>query len=313
MEKSNTERIFIQIMKQISNELNFSLEFLSYNWIIRVRNKEIIRHIIGYDWELNSSTSQLIAKDKSACSELLKSQGIHSIEHKLFLNPQSQSYIDGKGNWLSLIKYSEMNKYPLVCKSNMGTGGNEVFKANSQVELESYVHMLFSKHRGICLSPFYNIKNEYRVILLFGEAYLVYVKQKPHVIGNGTSTVLELISHKYDRIAIADFELQNFDLKIILPIGEILELGWKHNLAKGAQAIIIEEVSLKERLVDFAISAAKAINITFAAIDIVEVEDNLLVMEINSGVMMENFALQSKKSFQIAKNIYYNALLKMMK
>lgn len=312
MKNSNKERIFIQIMKQLSNELHFSLEFLSYDWIIRVRHKELVRHIIGYDWELNSSTAQLIAKDKSACYELLKSNQISSVEHKLFLSPHFQSYISGRGNWLSLIKYAETNQYPLICKSNMGTGGNEVFKVTNQVELEHYVHLLFSKHRGICLSPFYDIKNEYRVILLFGEAYLVYVKQKPYITGDGINTVVELINKNYNVLSLADFELHNIDLEKILPLGKKLELGWKHNLAKGSQAIIIDDVSLKEKLVAFAINAAKAINITFASVDIVEVGDQLLIMEINSGIMMENFAQQSEKTFHLAKEIYKSALVKMM-
>ncbi|MEK7434273.1 MAG: hypothetical protein AABZ74_14170 [Cyanobacteriota bacterium] len=312
MEKLNKERVIIKILKEISKELNFDIEFLSYDWIVRIKNKDIIKHIVGYDWELNSSTSQLIAKDKNACFELLNLQKIPLIEHRLFLNPQFQSYIGGLGNWLKIMEFVEKNKYPIVCKSNVGTGGNEVFRANNQVELESQIHSLFSKHRSICLSPFYNIKNEYRIIILCGKPELIYSKQRPHVIGNGTQTILELINTTYQNISWNDFDLTSIDLKRIIALGECVELGWKHNLAKGSKAIIVEDSSLINKLVNLAVCSAKFININFASVDIVETEDSFLVMEINSGIMMESFAQQDENKFKIAKNIYKKALVKMM-
>ena len=50
----------------------------------------------------------------------------------------------------------------------------------------------------------------------------------------------------------------------------------------------------------------------FASVDVVETAEGLKVLEINSGVMMENFAGQDEESRSIAKEIYRDAVRKMM-
>lgn len=312
MEKPNKERILVQIIKELSEELNYSVDYLCYNWLIRISKNGISKHIMGYDWEINSSTSQLIAKDKSACYEILISQQVPTIEHKLFLSPQFQNYIGKNGSWKALLNYAESHNFNIVCKSNIGTGGNEVFKINNQLELETSVHTLFSKYRGICLCPYYNIKTEYRIIILNDIVQLIYAKQKPHIIGDGESTILELLQNLYGSMSASDIEMNDINILTILPTDEIFELGWKHNLGKGAKPIIIEDELLKEKLTTLAIKASKAVNINFASVDIVESQDELFVMEINSGVMTENFAQESELNYNIAKTIYRNAIKAMI-
>jgi hypothetical protein len=216
MEKPNNERILIQIIKDLSKELKLTVEYFCYNWVIRIQKNNITKHIMGYDWEINSSSSQLIAKDKSACYEILLSQKIPVVEHKLFLSPQFQNYIGKKGSWEEILKYAKSQDFNIVCKSNVGTGGNEVFKISNQLELENSVHDLFSKYRGICLCPFYKIKIEYRVIILNNTVQLIYAKEKPQIIGDGQSNVLELIKFKYGNVSSNSFELENIDLFKIL-------------------------------------------------------------------------------------------------
>jgi glutathione synthase/RimK-type ligase-like ATP-grasp enzyme len=312
MDKPNSERVLISIIRELATELNYKAEFLSHNWVVRVIKENSIRHIMGYDWELNSSASQLIAKDKSACYEVLSLSGVPAIEHQLFLSPQFQNYIGKNGSWKGLLSYAEKHKYNVVCKSNTGTGGNEVFKITSQLELETAVHTLFAKYRGICLCPFYDIDTEYRVIVLNGVVQLVYAKQKPRLTGDGTRTVLELLKDEFDQFDAVEYNLTQEKLRQVLFKNEILELSWKHNLGKGAKPIMIHDEKLKIRLNDLALQAAAAININFGSIDIAASGDDLLVMEINSGVMMENFAQASDENFQLAKSIYKNALVAML-
>jgi glutathione synthase/RimK-type ligase-like ATP-grasp enzyme len=311
MDKANKDRIVIQIIKELATELDLEVHFLCYNWLVRIQKNEVVKHIMGYDWELNSSTAQLIAKDKSACYETLLAQHIPAVEHQLFLSPQFQNYIGEKGSWKQILNYTEQHQYKVVCKSNIGTGGNEVYKINNQLQLETVVHELFSKYRGICLCPFYDITAEYRVILLKGEVQLIYAKERPSIIGNGINTLVELINEKYGQLSFEDVELQKINTLKIPPNGEKIELGWKHNLAKGAKPSIIQEGKLKDSLSALANQTANSINIQFASIDIIACKDELLVMEINSGVMMENFAQESKEHYQIAKEIYKNALVAM--
>lgn len=311
MENPNKERYLIKILKELSSEYGLIMNTYCYNWLVELISKEIKFHILGYNWCINSSTAEGIAKDKSACYELLKSNNIAAIEHFLFLNAQSQTYIGGNGSWQKIIDLANHYDYKLVIKSNVGTGGSNVFLINTQTELEKAVQILFAKTRAISLCPFYHIINEYRVIVLDETPLLCYDKVKPFVVGDGKKTLLELIvNSKYD------FDYKNFfdkkiDLNTIISYGEKVDLNWQHNLGKGAQPKIIDKGNIYTEIVSLAIRAAKVIGIRFAAVDVVQTKKGLLIMEINSGIMTENFARQGDKEYQIAKDIYRKALLKM--
>jgi glutathione synthase/RimK-type ligase-like ATP-grasp enzyme len=63
-----------------------------------------------------------------------------------------------------------------------------------------------------------------------------------------------------------------------------------------------------------ALEVAKVLGIKFASIDIVELYDGkLLVLEANSGVMMNNFSVNLSEGKNIAKIIYTKVLEDMFK
>lgn len=309
------ERNIIKIIRELALKMDIETTFLSNEWIIKLNKREKSSYIFGYDWELNSATTHILTKDKSACYDILKSFDIPAIEHKLFLNPEIKNHISDDGIWKEILAYATKNNYQVVCKANTGSGGNEVFKVKNQKELEYFVNLLFVKNKTICLSPFYNIENEYRIILLDKEPLLIYSKQKPHVIGNGNNTVLELILKDKLYTNITDFNLNNTELLYIPNQNEKVELSWKHNLAKGAKHKIVEDEKLKTTLCNLASKTAKALNLRLGAIDIIEYEKDkcnkdFLIMEVNSGIMLENFSKQGSSEYDIAKNIYQKVLNK---
>ncbi|MCL2570960.1 MAG: hypothetical protein FWE11_01025 [Defluviitaleaceae bacterium] len=88
--------------------------------------------------------------------------------------------------------------------------------------------------------------------------------------------------------------------------------NWKHNLSQGAKAFEIKDGGLLDRLSKLAILAAKAIDIAFATIDISLLENNeLIIMEINSGVQAQYLLEQLPHLRQTIKNIYERAILGM--
>ena len=165
-------------------------------------------------------------------------------------------------------------------KPNDGTGGDRVYKVTTPCELETAVFEIFQKSAYLAASPFEEIENEYRAVILDGEVRLLYTKKRPSLTGNGKSTVRELLLEKMsasDVIRPEEFPPAK-TLNRIPGAGERVLLNWRHNLGQ----------------------------------DVVETAEGLKVLEINSGVMMENFAGQDEESRQIAKEIYRDAIRKMM-
>ena len=62
-------------------------------------------------------------------------------------------------------------------------------------------------------------------------------------------------------------------------------------------------------MLDLVNKIVKAIEVKFVSIDIVKLSNNqYMVMEINSGVMMENLIKLDENGKQIAKDIYMEAI-----
>jgi glutathione synthase/RimK-type ligase-like ATP-grasp enzyme len=79
-------------------------------------------------------------------------------------------------------------------------------------------------------------------------------------------------------------------------------------LQLGAQPIPVTNRKLLNVLSKLALQAIKTVGINFASVDIAQIGNTFKIMEINSGVMLEKFAVYSKHNYQIAKNIYSKAI-----
>ena len=101
--------------------------------------------------------------------------------------------------------------------------------------------------------------------------------------------------------------------EMIPPKGEAVELNYQFNLSRGATMFIDIDKDLKEQLIALALLVSKSVNITFGSIDIIKtVNDELLIMEANSGVMMDNYIrFNGDKGYRDAYNLYKDAI-KMM-
>lgn len=309
----NSSRNFVKIVKEICEEENIELESYSYDWIFRLHKNGIYNYIMGYQFGINSASVNSICCDKSAASEIMTSLGIPNVEHYFFMSPLNQKYVSEHGNWNEIMNLLKLHS-KLVCKSNEGTGGNLVFRVSNQYELECAVFNIFKKTRSMAISPYYDIDNEYRIIVLNGEIKLAYIKQRPYVVGDGIHTInqllLEYVANNENSVNLSGIEWGDYNK--ILNNGEVYYLNWKHNLGQGAYAQIADLDFVKEKMNNIISLLVSKMNIKFASIDIVKCQQIYRVLEINSGVMMEHFSQQDESTYNIAKGIYKEAILSMM-
>lgn len=92
------------------------------------------------------------------------------------------------------------------------------------------------------------------------------------------------------------------DWNVIPNKGEKVELTWKHNLGQGAIPLLVTDEKIKRKLTDLARKCVSALNTGFVSIDIIETDNTLNVLEINSGVMIEKFSEHSIKNYNLAKD-----------
>ena len=300
-----------KLLQELCQEMNIKMEILSYGWIYKLSKDNKTRYIIG-KFDINKIASSEIASDKYATYEVLKSQNIPVVKHTMVFNPiQRKEY--AKKEEVCDIVFKEFNKErKIVIKPNYGFEGKGVFCCKTISEAKKAVEILFNKNSSISICPFYDIKKEYRAFYLNGEILLIYEKEKPFVVGNGKDNILTLAR----KLNLPDNDvvknnLKSIDMKYIPKENEKVELSWKHNLHGGATAKVIDEENINyNEIRNLAIKSGKALDMTFATIDIIKTKNSkLYVLEINSGVATSIFSRIVKNGKELTKEIYKKALI----
>lgn len=308
---ANTDRFLVEALRSIATEHKIEFSSFSHDWIIQLQRNGITHYVYGYNFDLNPAAAALIANDKSALSAVLAKCAIPHVEHTLFLTPKLSEYIGPGGNWLRAIQYTKKASYPIVCKTNQGTGGNTVFKVNNQTELEAAFQKIHTSARGLTLSPYYRIEAEYRIVLLKGSELLCYEKQRPCVIGNGSSTFFELLqahgSHDPEMLEAALTE-PNFPLNKIPDQGNKIPVIWKHNLGKGATPLLSLNPEVRKDILKLARAACAATGMQFASVDVIQTSEGMKIMEVNAGIMLENLSRFSSEGRKLALSVYAQAV-----
>lgn len=282
------ERIFVQAIRRYCADHGITVEVRSGGWLIAMRRGKTRNFAFGYDIGLNSAIAHRLANDKSATAEALALEGVPCIPHHLFLNPSMGAHVAGSDGHERMLAVLRQNPQGVVVKPNEGTSGRAVFKTANSDELDHAVTEVFSSSLGLVISPYVEIEDEVRVILLDQRPMIVYRKERPSVVGDGKHTLQELAT-----IAGQEKQLRGLDAReanTIVPTGEHRILNWRHNLDAGARPVPVEVGEAHGACARLAIDAANAIGITFASIDVVRVDGAWKVLEINSGVMMEALA-----------------------
>lgn len=294
----NSQRIFVQAIKTYCAEHGLAVDVRADGWLVVMQDGARRKLAFGYDLGLNSAVAHRIANDKSATSDVLALSGIPCVPHTLFLNPELHAFVPPRGSWEAMLALLQQSPDGVVVKPNEGTSGKSVFWVRSKPALELAVTRIFSAQTALVVSPYLDIEDEVRVVVLDGQPLIVYAKDRPAVTGDGQRSLLalalETVPATRRSIVLGGLfaDLDKAALDAIVPAGERRVLNWRHNLENGAEPVLLQEGEARDACVELAARAAQAIGIRFASIDVVRVNRSWQVLEVNSGVMME--ALSSK-------------------
>lgn len=320
MSELNSERALVSIVRAWASRNGVRAESLGEGWVLRLTRARTVRYIHGYAFDLNTAATHNIACDKAATGDVLGAAGLPRVEHRLYLHPDLARYVRHPGNWKSMLAFFEACNRDVVVKDNTGTGGRGVHRARTEIELEVATLSLFGQGHSVAVSPFIEIEEETRLVMLEGRCEAAYSKVRPTVTGDAQRTVLELLA---EQVALGGLtaEWSRFIANLDAESAAVLRekpakgvrrlLNWRHNLGQGA-AVRIEDATsdaLQPRI-NLAKAAASALNLSFGSVDVVRVNGHDLVLEVNAGVMMEAF-VGIPGGAALAQGIYERALAKM--
>lgn len=304
----NEQHIKYRLIEEICKEKKIEKINLSYDWITILKKGNQERKVIDYNFNLNSAVSRDLADDKYSTYSLLRFYEIPVIEHKMLFNEQIMPNCAEENNDYSILKNDEK----VVIKANHSSQGKDVFVCEDEEKKVEIVRRLFEEGKdSVIVSPYLEIEYEYRAFFLDGEVIYIYKKEKPFVIGDGTSSILELIEKNLEYLK---EPMEDLDFNYVPKKNEKVTVGWKHNLSNGAIPLIVDENDLYyETIKEIAEKAGKALELSFASVDIVVTkEKEVAVMEINaSNVVVTKFCELVPNGFEIGKQIYGKVIDKM--
>ena len=300
--------MYKKIIDEICHELNIDCTYLSKDWLIKLAKDNQVKYIAGNKFPLNNYVIGRIMDDKYALYEILNDLSIPVCLHHIFFNEfNPQDYCKGCQTKEDLLKAFNEYGRNVIIKPNKGSQGKGVMHIIDEHTLLKETKELLVTNYSISMQPFYKIKNEYRTIILDNEVKLLFKKINPTVIGDGKSTLKELLI-AFNKEYFSDKEIPN----IIPKDGEEYIYDFHFNLSTGSIASVDIDSNLKEKITSLALKVTKKVGIRFASVDIIETTDNeLLVLEANSGVTIDKAINFLKDGYNIAKNIYKEAIIKM--
>ena len=172
------ERIFVQAIRSYGARHGIDVDVRSGGWLIAMRRGEMRRFAFGYDIGLNSAIAHRLANDKSATAEALSLARVPCIPHHLFLNPKLGRMLLAPTWREAMLGLLHDNPQGVVVKPNEGTSGRSVFRVTTETELDHAAGEVFSMSTGLVISPYVEIEDEVRVILLDDVPRVVYSKQR---------------------------------------------------------------------------------------------------------------------------------------
>jgi glutathione synthase/RimK-type ligase-like ATP-grasp enzyme len=304
---SNGERAFVTAVRNYCGSHGIEVELKADGWLIAMKRGSQRRFAFGYDLGLNSAVAHRIANDKAATADVLEICGIPCVPHTAFLSPRMYKYITPSGAWTAMLDLLKQNPQGIVVKPNEGTGGISVFKVRTEPELEVAANEIFSSEKSLAISPYLEIEDEVRVILIDDRPIVVLSKNRPSVVGDGKRTVLELAIATIPAGQLSTVlsglsgDISKALLNEVPGAGQHRALNWRHNLGAGAQAVVLDQGEARAAAcIKIAVQAAKSIELRFGSIDIVRIEGRWKILEINSGVMMEALSRSHPELVQAA-------------
>lgn len=304
------------IFQEIAKENDLKLRCFYKNLVHCFSKGKKKYYIYGFYHNNNLSSVTEICKDKQALSEILTKSNIACVEHKIFYCHDKHPMLPYENNLEKAIEFAKKYNYFVVCKTPFGAGGDNISFVENKKQFQQVLIRFLSKHLGICISPFFPSRYEYRVYILNKNVELIYKKILPHVIGDGEKTISELFLDAKHSILDPKAFLRNLNCNFlfndkILKKEEIYFLKQQHNLSRGAKVDLNIESNQKKQLEKLAKKTANLIDLTFGSIDILENEKKeKKILEINPGITFEYFLKQSnEKARELVKKVYEKAIL----
>lgn len=297
-----------QTIINVCQKEKIDVKILSRGWLLRLEKNGHVRHVFKNCLPLNSQSASAIAGDKFATFEVLRAAQIPVIDHAILYPFDCQfDFAAGCNTPAYLEQYFNDHRQNIVLKPNHGFGGQGITHIESAAQFPAALTAAFAHSDSASLCPFYDIRREYRVIMLDGEARLVYAKKRGadwrfNLQKGATALPVEDAELRARLVELARRAAQELDLRfcsvdIIEPFPETLDPSHEAPKSPAPPHKISKALKTKSPTSPAAHQPTKS--------------PDFLVIEVNSTVGSLHYCEQHPSEAPLVENIFRDAILKM--
>jgi glutathione synthase/RimK-type ligase-like ATP-grasp enzyme len=255
-------------------------------------------------YPVNAATAFTIARDKAHTKSVLAAASLPIIRGGLFFAHDRRIALRGPGREAAdACAFATSLGYPVFCKPNLGSRGNFAEIIGGDAALLDYAARIAAEFEAFLVEPLLD-GEEHRVLVFDGRPVFHSAKTAPALVGDGGSTLTELLEMLNERLArdlispTPQSALAGYDLARVLARGERLPLPGRRNLGAAGS---LEHVSMHapQPLADLAIAAVAAMGLRLGAVDIFDVSSqrdlsSLVIIEINANPGLKTLELAGR-------------------
>ena len=257
----------------------------------------------------NNATAASLASDKYFTSKLLERAGVQTLGGRyFFLHDRHRTHRPPGHERGDAFEYFARLDGAVFAKPLLGSHGDFAQIIEGDTSLSSYLDEVSKYYDSILIQPVFS-GNEYRIFALDGEVLYSARKHPPSVLGDGTSTIRELINAYHAALISRGISSAPANpacsqtLDAVLARGERWTIPGRMNLAAGG-TMALEAPPDAEAAYAQARQATKVLGLRLAAVDVFTDIDGdngaIRVIEVNANPSIR-FLEQSGRDDLIVK------------
>jgi len=324
MKVPQTAEIVKKIAPQIGAKVLLEPEYGFVGKIIFKNGKTTFFSLSKFN--INSMGSAAISGDKNHASYFLKQLGYKVTEGQTFFNEALNKNLLLKRTIDDGYEFAKKLGFPVIVKPNDFSQGALVTKVYNKREYYQVAEIIFDKTRVLIVEKFY-VGNDYRILVLDDEVIAAYQRIPLFVVGDGKSTISELLHQKEESFAkncrnvtiktddmriISKLEKQQLSLDGVLPENTKIYLLDNANLSSGGEAIDLTK-NIHPDFQKLAINITKDMCLRLCGVDIITSDitqpiQDYVILEINSSPGITQYASIGEQQMKIVEELYLKIL-----
>ncbi len=279
--------------------------------------------------DLNPMGGSEIARDKDYSNFFMKAMNYPIVpgSKTFFSNQWGKAIGSPRRNIDAAYRHARKIGFPVIVKPNSGSQGVGVSLVHNKQEFYKAVHAVF-KHDRIVLVQKPVRGKDYRLVVLDEKIISAYERIPLNVVGNGSSTILQLLkikqkqfvaSSRDTRIRIDDPRIaiklkhQGLGFRSIPVNGQKIYLLDNANLSTGGDSVDVTN-KVHPAFKKLAVKLTRDMGLRLCGVDLM-VEGNISekpktywVLEINSAPGLDHYAKIGKEQEQVVEDLYLEVL-----